>query len=276
LGSFRKKGGLVTPLLEIDRVGFAYGAQRVLREVSFSVCRGEIVAVIGPNGCGKTTLLKTVLKNETPDQGSIRFMGRDLRDFPGRDLARQMASVTQVSDPAALTVREYVLLGRLPFFRSFQFFETRQDIRTAENYMQLTGVLPLAHEKITRLSGGERQLCAIARALTQEPDFLVLDEPTSHLDITHQALILNLIHRLRADQGLTVLIVIHDLNLAAEYADRLVLMGREAGQVLKTGPAESVLTPDTVFEAYNTRVRVEPNPISGRPWVWIMNPIESK
>lgn len=265
----------MTPLLEIDRISFAYGDRRILRNISFTVGEKEIVAVIGPNGCGKTTLLKTVLKSETPDQGSIRFMGRDLRYFSGRDLARRLASVAQVSDPAALTVREYVLLGRLPFFRPFQFFETRQDIRTAETYMDLTGVLPLAHEKMTRLSGGQRQLCAIARALAQEPVCLVLDEPTSHLDITHQALILNLIRRLRADRGLTVLMVIHDLNLAAEYADRLILMSCEEKQVIAAGAPETVLTPDTVFEAYKTRVRVGPNPMSGRPWVWIMNPAES-
>ncbi|MCG8633267.1 MAG: ABC transporter ATP-binding protein, partial [Desulfobacterales bacterium] len=175
-----------TSVLCVENLDIAYGGKPVLRDVCFEVAPGSFTAVIGPNGCGKTTLVKALLKTLAPDAGTVRLFGNDLQSLSNKDLARQMAAVLQTIDPAPMTVRDYVLMGRMPFFAPFQFFESKKDMEIAENYMALTGVLRLARKKITRVSGGERQLCAIARALTQEPALLLLDEPTAHLDITHQ------------------------------------------------------------------------------------------
>ncbi|MCG8636274.1 MAG: ABC transporter ATP-binding protein [Desulfobacterales bacterium] len=263
-----------TPVLCVENLDIAYGGKPVLRDVCFEVAPGSFTAVIGPNGCGKTTLVKALLKTLAPDAGTIRLFGNDLQSLSNKDLARQMAAVLQTIDPAPMTVRDYVLMGRMPFFAPFQFFESKKDMEIAENYMALTGVLRLARKKITRVSGGERQLCAIARALTQEPALLLLDEPTAHLDITHQKRILDLISALKGKLSLTVLMVLHDLNLAAEYADRLVLLHGISGQaesrvssVYASGSPQTVLTRDAIEAVYRTRVTVRPNPISGNPLI---------
>ena len=261
----------VKPVLDIENLNFRYGKKQILKDISFRINPKEFVAIIGPNGCGKTTLIKTILKTEIPETGALRILGKNLEALSNRDLASCMAAVLQAIDPAAMTVRDYVLLGRLPFFKRYQFFETRADLDIAQKYMELTGVAHLADSKVTRISGGERQLCAIARALAQEPALLVLDEPTSHLDITHQKRILDLITDLKEELSLTVLMVLHDLNLAAEYSDRLVLLSKAHGSVFSSGTPQDVLTENNIRTVYRTRVRVRPNPVTGKPWIFIIN-----
>lgn len=265
-----KTGGL-TPVLEVQDLTVGYRDKPVLSQVSFQIDPQQFVAVIGPNGCGKTTLIKTIMKSLPPDSGSIRILGRHLEEMSSRDLARCMSAVLQIIDPAAMTVKDYVVLGRMPFFRQYQFFETRADLEIAWQYMELTGVAHLADQRITQISGGERQLCAIARALTQEPSLLVLDEPTAHLDITHQKSILDLITRLKTQLSLTVLMVLHDLNLAAEYADHLVMLSRETPSVFSAGTPDQVLTQDHIQHVYHTRVKVRPNPLTRKPWILLIN-----
>ena len=266
------------PVLALDRLSFSYRQKPVLKEVSFDVPPGQFTAVIGPNGCGKTTLVKVLLKTFPPDAGSIRLLGQDLCQMSNKALAHRMAAVLQAIDPAPMTVKDYVCLGRMPFFSPFQFLESKKDVETAEHYMALTGISHLSDKKITQVSGGEKQLCAIARALTQEPKLLLLDEPTAHLDITHQKKILDLITRLKKQLCLTVLMVLHDLNLAAEYADRLVLLqdiGRDdlsaVSSVYNAGLPEQVLTRQAVNSVYRTQVQVCPNPVSGNPWILLTN-----
>lgn len=261
----------MTPLLEVKNLSFRYREQMILRDISFSVDPGEFVSVIGPNGCGKTTLIKTILKTIRPETGTILIEDKDIRTLSNKALAKRVAVVMQTIDPASMTVRDYVQLGRLPFFQKYQFFETRKDVDIAEKYMQLTDVARLADARINEISGGERQLASIARALTQEPALLILDEPTSHLDITHQVRILELINKLKKELSLTVLMVLHDLNLAAEYSDRLVLLSKKNGQVFKAGVPEDVLTESSIREVYQTRVRVRPNPVSNKPWIFLVN-----
>jgi iron complex transport system ATP-binding protein len=261
----------LTPVLEVQDLTVGYRDKPVLSQVSFQIDPQQFVAVIGPNGCGKTTLIKTIMKSLPPDSGSIRILGRDLNQMSSRDLARCMSAVLQIIDPAAMTVKDYVVLGRMPFFRQYQFFETRADLEIAWQYMELTGVAHLADQRITQISGGERQLCAIARALTQEPSLLVLDEPTAHLDITHQKSILDLITRLKTQLSLTVLMVLHDLNLAAEYADHLVMLSRETPSVFSAGTPDQVLTQDHIQHVYHTRVKVRPNPLTRKPWILLIN-----
>jgi len=261
----------VKPVLDVQDVCVQYKNKKVLKDISFAVHPGEFVAVIGPNGCGKTTLIKTILRTIMPAKGQIHIMGRALESLTSRELAGFVAVVLQTIHPAAMTVRDYVLLGRLPFFKKYQFFETRQDVAVAEKYMHLTGVAALADARVNEISGGELQLASIARALTQEPCLLILDEPTSHLDITHQARILELINTLKKELSLTILMVLHDLNLAAEYSDRLVLLDKHTGQVFKTGRPEAVLTQETIQAVYHTRVKIQPNPMSKKPWIFLVS-----
>ncbi|MCP3940683.1 MAG: ABC transporter ATP-binding protein [Desulfobacteraceae bacterium] len=259
------------PVLTLQGVSFGYKKVKILNDISFSIFPGEFMAIIGPNGCGKTTLIKTILKSITPQAGTIHIQGREIQDLSNKALAKHMATVMQTINPAAMTVRDYVQLGRLPFFGKYQFFETRKDMKIAEKYMQLTGVADFGDAKLNEISGGERQLTAIARALTQEPTLVVMDEPTAHLDISHQVRVLDLINTLKNRLSLTVLMVLHDLNLAAEYADRLVLLNKNNGRIFKTGTPEAVLTESSIQQVYQTRIRVRPNPVSKKPWVFLVN-----
>lgn len=258
-----------SPLVEIQDVTLGFGRCQVLSDISFDVPAGRIVSIIGPNGTGKTSLLRTVCGNLEPFKGKIVLKGKDIATQTRADLARQMAVVRQNLEPLPMQVQAYVLLGRLPFFKPFQFFETGKDRELARHFMTVTGILDLADSAMDRISGGERRLAALARALTQEPEFLVLDEPTTHLDITHQAGILDLISGLRDRLGLTVLMVIHDLNLAAEYSDLLVLLNKDKGRIHAMGTPEQILTRENIQAVYHTPVRVGKNPESGRPCVFI-------
>jgi iron complex transport system ATP-binding protein len=258
-----------SPLLKIQDVTLGFARRQILSNVSFDVPSGRIVSIIGPNGTGKTSLLRTVCGHLKPFNGKIVLKGTDVAAQARADLARQMAVVHQTQDPLPMQVQAYVLLGRLPFFQPFQFFETGNDQERARHFMRLTGIAHLAHATMDRISGGERQLAALARALTQEPAFLVLDEPTAHLDITHQARILDLISGLRDSLGLTVLMVIHDLNLAAEYSDALVLLDKDNGRIHALGTPEQILTRENIQAVYHTPVRMGKNPESGRPCVFI-------
>lgn len=265
-GSMKKK------VVAIQNLNFQYRQKIILRDISFSVFPGEFVSIIGPNGCGKTTLIKTILRSVVPQTGTIHIQGQEVKTLSNKALARHLAVVMQTIDPAAMTVKDYVLLGRLPFFEPYQFFESQKDQAIAQRYMELTGVAHLAEARINEISGGERQLAAIARALTQEPALLVLDEPTAHLDITHQVRVLNLINTLKEQLSLTILMVLHDLNLAAEYSDRLVLLDKNNGRIYKAGTPEEVLTKASIQAVYQTGVEVRPNPISNKPWVFLINP----
>lgn len=264
------------PVLEVENLSFNYRKKSVLTDISFQVHPGEFMAVIGPNGCGKTTLIKNILRHERPSGGQIRILGQDIFCLGSKGLARKMAAVLQTIDPSSLTVREYVMLGRLPFFQRYQFFETKADEDIARHYMELTGVAGLADARVSEISGGERQLAAIAKGLAQEPSLLVMDEPTSHLDITHQVRVLDLMNRLRKELQLTVLMVLHDLNLASEYSDRMVLLDKRTGRIFNAGTPDSVLTESAIKEVYQTRVRVFPNPITRKPWIFLVGNIQEK
>ena len=255
-------------ILEIENLALAYDKKSILEQVSFDVSPGELVSIIGPNGTGKTTLIKAVSRQLSLAGGEIRIQGESISTMNSRNLAGRMAVVMQNLEPVAMGVEEYILLGRLPFFKKFQFFETRNDLELAQKYMDLTHTRSLADKRMDQISGGERQLAAIARALTQEPALLLLDEPTSHLDITHQVQILDLIRSLTRQLNLAVLMVIHDMNLAAEYSDRLILLDKATGSVRATGTPDQVLTRENMEEVYRVPVRIQRHPVSGKPAVF--------
>ncbi len=252
--------------LDVIDVSLGYPAKFMLKDISFSVKKGSFSGIIGPNGSGKTTLFKGISGDLKVMSGKITLNGKDMAKKSFRQKATQLAVVTQYIEQVDITVRDYVLLGRMPYKKRFEFFETMEDYEVANKYMELTGISHLKDKLMTRISGGEQQLVAIARALTQEPTLLLLDEPTSHLDITHQIQTLNLIQKLNCEMNLSVLMIIHDLNMASEYCDYLFLMNH--GTLFTKGMPEEVLTYQVIEEVYRTPVITRTNPMSGKPFVF--------
>ena len=256
-------------MLCIKGLDCGYHDRQILRDINLEVSAKEMVGIIGPNGSGKTTLLRAVSRLLKPKGGSIHLDGKDIWQMKYRELAKKIAVVSQGSPEETLTVEEFVLLGRIPYFEGLQFLETNHDFEVAKECMALTDVLKLKDRPIGQISGGERQLALIARALAQEPALLLLDEPTTYLDIAHQVGMLDLIRRFNRKIGLTVLMVLHDLNLASEYCDKLVLLSN--GKVYKQGTPEEVLNYKTIEEVYKTVVVVEKNPISKKPYILLVS-----
>ena len=256
-------------MLQIERLKCGYGNKFHISDISFRVKKGGFTGIIGPNGSGKTTLFRGITSELELEKGQLLLDGRDLTKMDQKERAQNMAIVTQEIEGASITVEDYVLMGRLPYRSTFQFFETKEDYKIAHKYLELTDVFHLKDKYMYQLSGGEKQLAAIARALTQEPKLLLLDEPTSHLDITHQVQVLNLIQRLNSELGLTVVMIIHDLNLAGEYCDHLVMMNK--GKIYVSGQPEEVMTYKTIEEVYNTVVITKTNPLSKKPVIFLVS-----
>jgi iron complex transport system ATP-binding protein len=254
----------------VARVGFGYGGAFRIDGVSFALGAGEILGVIGPNGSGKTTLIRLLSGVHAPTEGEIRLFGTPLARLGRRALARQVAVVPQELAVAfSFTVEELVLMGRHPHLEG-RLFEGPDDLARAGAAMRLAGVEALRAQPVDHLSAGERQRVLLARALAQEPRILLLDEPTSHLDLGHVRLVVSLLRRLCRDRGMAVLLVSHDLNLASEVADRLLILG--AGRVAGIGSPVEVLDEEALESVYGCPVRVEKSPQSGRPVVSIRWP----
>ena len=258
------------PLLEVENLVCGYQSGFFLKGINFAVKEGELVGIIGPNGSGKSTLLRAISKILKPQEGRILLQGKDISLAGFRELAKKIAVLSQDSGTMSLNlpVKDYVLLGRIPYLRKFQILETKTDELVAEEMMSSTDILPLASRNVNELSGGERRRAVIARALAQEPELLLLDEPVTHLDIRHQIEILDLVRKLNREKHLTVLMVLHDLNLASEYCDRLLLL--KEGQIFKMGLPGEVLTYEIIEEVYKTLVVVSKNPVSSRPHILLV------
>ena len=254
---------------EINNFSCGYPGKFKVQEISFKINKGDFVGIIGPNGSGKTTLFKGISNELHAISGNSKLNGKVVQKMSLKEKAQNIAIVTQTIEAGSMTVEEYVLMGRIPYRKQFQFFETKEDIEIANKYMDLTDVTPLKDKYMNALSGGEQQLAGIARALTQQPQLLLLDEPTSHLDITHQVQILNLIRRLSNELGLSVLMIIHDLNLAGEYCDSLIMM--QEGKIRKKGTPTEVLNYQDIEAVYDTVVVTRTNPISNKPVVFLVS-----
>lgn len=259
----------MSAFFSINKFSCGYPGRFVLKDITFDIVRGSFTGIIGPNGSGKTTLFKGISGELRPLAGNSTLNGRHIQDMNLKEKAQNIAIVTQNIEAGNMSVEEYILMGRFPYRKHFQFFETKEDIEIAEKYIELTGISHLREKNMNALSGGEQQLAGIARALTQQPELLLLDEPTSHLDITHQVQILNLIRRLSETLGLTVLMIIHDLNLAGEYCDQLVMM--QNGSVRLKGTPHEVLNYKDIEAVYNTVVITRTNPVSGKPVVFLVS-----
>jgi iron complex transport system ATP-binding protein len=246
--------------VEISGVTYGYGSDPAVSDISFSVERGEFLGIIGPNGSGKSTLLRLVSGVLPAWRGQIRVDGKPVSAYTRSELCRRIAVVpqeTKIDFPFSVT--EVVLFGRTPHLGGFGF-EGDLDLQAAERAMARTQTSHLARRAITQLSGGERQRVIVARALAQEPRFLLLDEPGAFLDIRHEVEMYDLLRELQAE-GITILTVLHDLNLAALYCDRVALL--DAGRLAQVGPPEEVLTYATLTRVYGTEIYVHKNDITG-------------
>jgi iron complex transport system ATP-binding protein len=253
------------PAVALGRVSARYGERLALADFSLTLDRGEFVALAGPNGSGKTTVLRTILGFLPPVQGSVQVLGDPVGRLSIRERARRIAWVPQEEggrEPVPL--RDYVLYGRYAHHSPLDG-ESEYDRELVDRVLHEVGLEELRHRSILSLSGGERQRATLARALTQEAPVLLLDEPTSHLDIGHQIDLLERVRRLTRDRGVAVLAALHDLNLAARYADRIVVLSR--GRQVASGTPRSVLSERLLAEVWGVDAKLDREPQSGLPYL---------
>ncbi|HXG25180.1 MAG TPA: heme ABC transporter ATP-binding protein [Chthonomonadales bacterium] len=252
--------------IEARHITAGYGPRDILHDISLKLLPGEFVALIGPNGSGKSTLLRVLSGVLAPRAGELFLDGQPIARMRARDIARKIAFVPQ-TEPALFefTVREVVLMGRHAHLRGLAG-ETQEDYAAATRAMAATDTLHLADRPITALSGGEHHRVLIARALAQCAPILLLDEPTAHLDLTHQADVLGIVRHLVDREGVSVLVALHDLNLASEYCDRMLLLS--AGRIVAEGSPEVVLKAETLAEVYGGPVHIGRSPTSGKPFLF--------
>lgn len=243
-------------------VAFSYApGAPVLEDIDVDVARGDMVALVGPNGAGKSTLLRLMLGARVPDRGEVRYNGRPLSSWQRKELAAEIGVVPQLESLTfPVTVRELVAMGRYPHLGLWTPERARDRVAT-EQALQRCDLGELIDRPVSTLSGGERQRARIARALAQEPATLVLDEPTAALDVRHEMAIFELLSRICRDSGATVLMVTHNLNLAARYADRLVLLHR--GRIIAAGAPADVMQQSVLESVYQWPLTVTPHPGPG-------------
>jgi iron complex transport system ATP-binding protein len=253
------------PILELTDVTFRYGAQDVVAGISLSLSAGRFVGILGPNGSGKSTLMRLAAGLLPPASGEVRLAGRDLKRCSRMEVGRQIALLPQEAVlPMAFTGREIVGMGRTPHL-GWLTAESSRDRAVVQRALTLVGAAHYADRRIEELSGGERQRLLFARVLAQEPDVLLLDEPTVHLDLTHQLAVLNTVRGLQQTAELAVLGIFHEINLAIEYCDELVFMMN--GRVVAQGSSETIVTSDLIREVYGVDLPIVYHPESGRPAV---------
>lgn len=248
-------------MLRLDQVTVGYGTKPVLHQVTIQLPPGEVLGIVGPNGVGKSTLIKVASGVLPPFQGRIWVGETDLSHLPPPERARLIAVVPQATQlPAAFQALDIVMLGRTPYL-GWLGREGETDHRIVAEVMEKTGTAQLAGRRVGELSGGEQQKLFIARALAQTPSVLLLDEPTAHLDLKHQDEVLGLVRSLALDQGLSVMMTLHDLNLVARFADRVALLSN--GMVYRLGKPSEVLTPQDLATVYGLEIHVIPHPFRG-------------
>ncbi len=242
-------------VIEINNLTAGYRDRVVLRRVNLRVHEGELVSIVGPNGSGKTTLLKCIVNIIKPREGSVKIFGRDVNSIPRRELYSIVSYLPQetIPPPSLMTVYEYVLLGRIQSLAGRLTVE-KEDHDAVLETAKMLDIEDKLSRRMSELSGGERQLVYIAQALVRKPRVLLLDEPLNHLDLRNQVKVMRLLRELVRKVNLTVLIVVHDLNQAARYSDRLVLMSE--GQVICEGSPDEVLVPELLQKVYGVKFRV--------------------
>ncbi|MEM8949930.1 MAG: ABC transporter ATP-binding protein [Pseudomonadota bacterium] len=249
--------------LAAERLTLGYGSTIIVPELSFALPRAKVTAIIGANGSGKSTLLHGLAGILRPLSGEVTLDGRNTRDMPPRELARRIGTLPQRSDaPPGMTVRDLVSQGRFPHRRLFAPWSD-QDERSLLSALKRSGIADLAERRLDTLSGGQQQRAWIAMALAQETDILLLDEPTTFLDLAHQIDVMTLLRSLNEDQGVTVVAVLHDLVQAARHADHIVAL--KSGRIVRTGTPRDLLTPATIAEVFDVEAMVISDPVTDAP-----------
>lgn len=250
----------MTDLFRLEEISYSFNETPALDQVSINLAAGRFYGIIGPNGCGKTTLLDILTGNKTADSGRIFFNDQPLAACQRRQLARQIALVPQdFSISFAFTVEEIVMMGRHPFINRFAA-PTARDHGLAARAMEQIGISHLRHRYVNELSGGEKQRVVVARALAQDTPALLFDEATSNLDVRHTITIFNIARQLVRDEGRTIIAVIHNINLAAAYCDHLLFM--KDSRLITDGPTGATLTPETINHVFGVKSRVSLDPFN--------------
>lgn len=252
-------------MLKLKNLSCGYAQKTVLTNINLDIKKGQIIGIVGPNGCGKSTLVKTIASLLTPLSGEIFFKDKNIAELKPKDLAKEITLLRQMSQMPPFTALDFVLTGRIPYRSEFSLQETKSDYLQALRCMRITGTHSFKDSIVSRLSGGEQQLCKIAKALAQDPDLLVMDEPNTGLDITHQLQIMNLMRKLNKKFSLTLIMVLHDLNLAASYCDRIAMI--KDGGIYDFDIPEKVITQQNIEDVYNTTVTVTNHPNNNTPYI---------
>ncbi len=250
-------------LFKLEQVNYRYGNVPVLCDITFTIAEGEMFGIIGPNGSGKSTLIRALSGLYSPSSGKILLRGKPLSSYSHKELARQIAVLEQEgTPPLPYTVEQVVSMGRYPWLKPFSDLGT-MDLEIVENILRNLNLWDKRTKKVSSLSGGQRQLVSLARAMAQEPRILILDEPTTFLDIGHQILVMEHVRKWHQEQGLTLIMVLHDLNITSQYCDRILLLDK--GEIIRSGTTSEVLSEDILAKVYNADlVRVE-HPTLGVP-----------
>lgn len=249
-------------MLETQNLSVAYGKQTIIPNLSVSIPKGKITALIGPNGCGKSTLLKTLVRINKPIAGDVLFENKSLSTYGDKILARSLSLLPQILiNPEGITVRKLVEYGRSPYVSHWGRLG-KEDQLIVEQAMRDTGVFEFADKPVESLSGGQRQRAWIAMVIAQDTDVVMLDEPTTYLDMSHQVELMNLMQQMNA-KGKTVVVVLHDLNQACRYCDHLVVL--DQGRLVTAGSPDQVLTENMLSSVFDLKARVFRDPISNTP-----------
>ncbi len=244
----------MSPLLQVEKLNFSYDSEPTLRDVSLSVQKMEFIGLIGPNGSGKSTLLKHMGGVLNDDQGAIRFNNSPLKSINKKKLARSITWIPQEHPMVFLfTVQEIVLMGRHPYLSPLSF-EGEEDYKIARHAMEITQTLKFSERYFNEISGGEKQRVMLASAIAQEPEIMLLDEPTSALDLKYQVQILDILKHLNTEKQITLVLAMHDLNLASRYCQRLILLSE--GTIARDGTPEEVLQKDIIESVYGVNINL--------------------
>ena len=252
-------------MLEVKGIHYSYGDSEVLKDATLQVNRCEIVAMVGPNGSGKSTLLKIINGILKPSKGTIKWDGTDLTHLSPNAISRLIATVPQDKlIPDGFTTFDLVMMGRMPYLGLWRG-ENSHDFEIASYAMRSTHTIHLASKRLNTLSGGEQQRAFLAMALAQETQLLLLDEPTASLDLAYQVALMNTITKVKAEKNSAVLTAIHDINIAAQYCDRILML--KHGRIWKEGTPSEILTQNNIYDVYGARVQIIDHPESGLPVV---------
>ncbi|ABK61002.1 MULTISPECIES: ABC transporter ATP-binding protein [Clostridium] len=251
--------------IEVKKLKFLYNNEKILDDVNIKIERGKFYSIIGPNGSGKTTLIKNICKILEGKNGHIFINEKDINKMDFNSISKSISVVSQDTNiDFDFSVMDIVLMGRTPYIKAFST-ETYQDLNIAKEAMEFLDVWRLKDKNIRSLSGGERQRVLIARAICQNTDIILLDEPISHLDIKYQIELLNKLKSLNINKKITVIAILHDLNLASTYSDYIVLMNK--GKIVDSGTSEQVLTKENIKNVYNIKVDIVLHPTSQKPYI---------